>query len=99
MAVTSSSPFFLFWVLQDRGSYSCLSPAEEVVAALNLQFIWAQTTFTLEQKERSLGVLNNEQSNCPVHEVLTKLKVLLSWSDAGLCFAFGIKNVHSQKGF
>lgn len=57
MAVTSSSLFFLFWVVQGIGSYSCLSPAEETVAALNLHFIWAQATFTLEQKDKITGCL------------------------------------------
>lgn len=83
MAVTNSSPFLLFWVLWHIGSYSCLSPAEETVATLNLWFILTQTTLTLEQKDK--------QGDWPVHKVLTELKVVLSWSDAGLCFAFSIR--------
>lgn len=52
----------LFSVLSTSGyrSYSCLSPAEETVVEVNLWFIWAQTTFILEQKGRIRLGLNHD---------------------------------------
>lgn len=99
MAVTSSSLFFLFWVVQGIGSYSCLSPAEETVAALNLHFIWAQTTFTLEQKDKITGclkIMSRETVQCTSYWPSWRCCYGVMWD----CVSHSVsENVHSQKGF
>lgn len=99
MAVTSSSPFFLLWVLLDLGNCSWLSPAEETVSAHNIWFIWAQTTFTLEPKDRITGCPKPWAGQLPSAQGIDRAEgvVIMDWYKIVLHLAS--ENVHSYKGF